>query len=166
MRTPEARVPTGQLVRSSASVAANYQSSCRARSKKDFIAKLGTVIEESDESLLWLEYLAATALLSRQAVNKLLIESNELVAIFTKSQKTARSNYAREKKCDGRVSAPPRKNQRLRLSGHVGRSIQQSAIENQQFNDSAGQRRFRVLCGRDAFFDEGVPLVAVRALPE
>jgi four helix bundle protein len=97
MRTPEARVPTGQLVRSSASVAANYRSSCRARSKKDFIAKLGTVIEESDESLLWLEYLAATALLSRQAVNKLLIESNELVAIFTKSQKTARSNYAREK---------------------------------------------------------------------
>jgi four helix bundle protein len=64
MRTPEARVPTGQLVRSSASVAANYRSSCRARSKKEFIAKLGTVIEESDESLLWLEYLAATELLS------------------------------------------------------------------------------------------------------
>jgi four helix bundle protein len=46
MRTPEARVPSGQLVRSSASVASNYRASCRAKSKRDFIAKLGTVIEE------------------------------------------------------------------------------------------------------------------------
>jgi four helix bundle protein len=97
MRTPEARVPTGQLVRSSASVAANYRSCCRAKSKKDFISKLGTVIEESDESLFWLEYLAATALLSVGTVKKLQIESDELVSIFTRSQKTARANYAREK---------------------------------------------------------------------
>jgi four helix bundle protein len=55
MRTHEARVPVEQLVRSSASVAANYRSSCRAKSKRDFIAKLGTVIVEADESLFWLE---------------------------------------------------------------------------------------------------------------
>ncbi len=97
MRTPEARVPVGQLVRSSASVAANYRSSCRAKSKRDFIAKLGTVIEEGDESLFWLEYLVATALLTGAAVRKLKIESNELVAVFTASQKTARANYLREK---------------------------------------------------------------------
>jgi four helix bundle protein len=96
MRNPEARVPTGQLVRASASVAANYRASCRARSKRDFIAKLGTVIEESDESLFWLEYLAATDLMSSGATQKLRSESNELVAIFTASQKTARMNYARE----------------------------------------------------------------------
>jgi four helix bundle protein len=96
MRTPEARVPTGQLVRSSASVAANYRSCCRAKSKRDFISKLGTVIEESDESLFWLEYLAATALLSMETVKKLQKESAELVSIFTRSQKTARANYARE----------------------------------------------------------------------
>jgi len=97
MRTPEARVPVGQLVRSSASVAANYRSSCRAKSKRDFISKLGTVIEESDESLFWLEYLVATALLTAAAVKKLKTESNELVAVFTTSQKTARANYARGK---------------------------------------------------------------------
>jgi hypothetical protein len=71
-----ARVPTGQLVSSSASVAANYRSS---------------------ESLFWLEYLAATALLAKHAVKELLSESNQLVAIFTTTQKTARHNYARER---------------------------------------------------------------------
>ena len=97
MRTPEARVPVVQLVRSSASVAANYRASCRAKSKRDFIAKLGTVIEESDESLFWLEYLVATALLTGTAVKELQSESNELVAVFTTSQKTARANYIEEK---------------------------------------------------------------------
>ncbi len=96
MRTPEARVPVGQLIRSSASVAANYRASCRAKSKRDFIAKLGTVIEESDESLFWLEYLVATALLTGTAVKELQSESNELVAVFTTSQKTARANYIEE----------------------------------------------------------------------
>jgi four helix bundle protein len=97
MRTPEARLPVGQLVRSSASVAANYRSACRAKSKRDFIAKLGTVIEESDESSFWLEYLVATTLLSGSVLRRLQSESNQLVAIFTTSQKTARANYAREK---------------------------------------------------------------------
>jgi hypothetical protein len=55
------------------------------------------VIEESDESLLWLEYLAATRLLPKDAVKELLSESNQLVAIFTTTQKTARDNYARER---------------------------------------------------------------------
>ena len=97
MKTAEARVPVGQLVRSSASVAANYRSSCRAKSKKDLIAKRGTVIEESDESLFWLEYLVATTLLTGPQVKKLQSESNELVAVFTASQKTARANYIHEK---------------------------------------------------------------------
>jgi len=97
MRNPEARVPTGQLVRVSASVAANYRASCRAKSKRDFIAKLGTVIEESDESLFWLQYVGATALLRPSATKNLQSESNQFVAIFTASQKTARANYAREK---------------------------------------------------------------------
>jgi four helix bundle protein len=96
MRMPEARVPIGQLLRSSASVAANYRASCRAKSKRDFIAKLGTVIEEADESLFWVEYVAATGLISAVHVKELQSESNELVAIFTTSQKTARANYARE----------------------------------------------------------------------
>jgi len=97
MRTPEARVPTGQLVRSSAAVASNYRASCRAKSKRDFIAKLGTVIEESDKSCFWLEYLVATELVELAAVKTLQAESNQLVAIFTTSQKTARANYAHER---------------------------------------------------------------------
>jgi four helix bundle protein len=97
MRNPEARVPAGQLVRARASVAANYRASCRAKSKRDFIAKLGTVIEESDESLVWLGYGVATALLRPAATKNLQSESNQFVAIFTASQKTARANYARER---------------------------------------------------------------------
>jgi four helix bundle protein len=97
MRTPEARVPTGQLVRSSAAAASNYRASCRAKSKKDFIAKLGTVIEESDESCFWLEYMVATELVELVSVKGLHAESNQLVAIFTTSQKTARANYAKER---------------------------------------------------------------------
>jgi four helix bundle protein len=96
MRSAEARVPAGQLIRASASLAANYRASCRAKSKRDFIAKLGTVIEESDESSFWLEYLDATDLMAPAVTNKLRCESTELVAIFTASQKTARANYASE----------------------------------------------------------------------
>jgi hypothetical protein len=54
------------------------------------------VIEESDESLFWLEYLEATGLLANTTVKKLQGEANELVAIFTASQKTARANLIRE----------------------------------------------------------------------
>lgn len=104
LRNPEARVPTGQLVRASASVAANYRASCRAKSKPDFIAKIGTVIEESDESLFWLEYLVATALLSPAVTQELQSESDEFVAIFTASQRTARANYELERKERRRVS--------------------------------------------------------------
>jgi len=96
-RNSEARVPMGQVIRSSASVGANYRAVCRAKSKRDFIAKLGTVIEEGDESMFWLEYLQATELLANAAVTKLRGEANELVSIFTASQKTARANYARER---------------------------------------------------------------------
>src|SRR6266540_3477606 len=56
-RSSDAHVPMGQLIRASASVGANYRAVCRAKSKRDFIAKLGTVIEESDESMFWLEYM-------------------------------------------------------------------------------------------------------------
>jgi four helix bundle protein len=107
LRTHEARVPTGQVVRASASVSANYRATCRAKSKKDFIAKLGTVIEEADESSFWLEYLAATELLPWHSVKKLHSESVQLVAIFTTSQKTARANYLQERNRRRAVSGGP-----------------------------------------------------------
>ena len=58
-KTIEGRAIGNQLVRSGTSVAANYRSACRARSRPEFIAKLGVVLEEADETLLWLELIVA-----------------------------------------------------------------------------------------------------------
>jgi four helix bundle protein len=56
-KTSEARVLGRQIVRSGTSVAANYRAVCRARSHAEFIAKVGTVVEEADETVFWLELL-------------------------------------------------------------------------------------------------------------
>jgi four helix bundle protein len=79
-----------QLIRSATSVAANYRAAQRAKSKPDFISKLGTVEEEADESLLWLECLAELATRENTELNRLLIGANELVSIFVASRKRAR----------------------------------------------------------------------------
>jgi four helix bundle protein len=81
-----------QLLRSSTSVAANYRAACRARSQAEFIAKMGVVEEESDESSGWIELIADAGLISRAKVESLLQESNELTAITVASIKTARQN--------------------------------------------------------------------------
>jgi four helix bundle protein len=57
-KTSEARVLGQQVVKFGTSVAANYRAVCRARSRAEFIAKLGTVVEEADETVFWLELLA------------------------------------------------------------------------------------------------------------
>jgi four helix bundle protein len=79
-----------QLIDSGTSVAANYRAACRARSRAEFIAKLGTVLEESDESLFWLELLVDTKLVTHQRVERLLREADQLTAIFAASVKTAK----------------------------------------------------------------------------
>ena len=86
------RAVGNQIVRSGTSVAANYRATCRARSKAEFIAKIGVVLEEVDETLLWLELIAEGKLLSPKRVEPLLIETNELVAIMVTSRKSASSN--------------------------------------------------------------------------
>ena len=96
--TLETRHAIGQVIRSSSSVAANYRSACRGKSKADFIAKLGTVEEEADESGFWLEMLRAIAELRHLKIDarasteltRLLDEANQLVAITVASRKTAR----------------------------------------------------------------------------
>src|SRR6195256_3766448 len=62
-RTIEGRAIAGQLVRCGTSVAANYRATCRARSKSEFIAKMGVVLEEADETQLWLELIIEAKLL-------------------------------------------------------------------------------------------------------
>lgn len=80
-----------QLVRCSTSVGANYRAACRARSRADFISKLGIVLEEADESLYWLEILSESGICSSAMVPALMAEAKELVAIISASLTTARS---------------------------------------------------------------------------
>jgi len=89
-RTEEARVIGRQMLRSATSIAANYRAVCRARSKAEFIAKVGVVVEESDETVLWLEILVDADIVPQSRMAKLLQEANEL-AIFAASQYTARA---------------------------------------------------------------------------
>ena len=92
--TFKGRHVAGQLFRAGTAVAANYRAACRAKSKPDFIAKLGTVIEEADECDFWLEFGTAAGLLKPGVERAARTEANELAAIFTQSQKTARANLA------------------------------------------------------------------------
>jgi four helix bundle protein len=86
------RAVGSQIVRSGTSVAANYRATCRARSKAEFVAKIGVVLEEADETLLWLELIEESRLLPPKRVESLLVEANELVAIMVTSRKSAASN--------------------------------------------------------------------------
>jgi four helix bundle protein len=79
-----------QLLRSGTSVGANYRSACRAKSTADFISKMGTVEEEADESIYWMELLIESGLISKDEVDGLLDEADQIVAIIVSSIKTAR----------------------------------------------------------------------------
>ncbi len=82
---------TNQIIRSSTSVAANYRAVCRAKSDKDFISKMETVIEEADETLFWLEMIEESEILNDDfGLLHLKKESNELVSIFVASAKTVK----------------------------------------------------------------------------
>ena len=82
----------GQLVRCATSVASNYRATCLAQSKASFVSKLSIVLEETDESCFWLEFIIDEKLLGKQLVEPLLKEAEELTAIFVSSRKTARKN--------------------------------------------------------------------------
>jgi four helix bundle protein len=94
-RTIQGRAIGNQIMRSGTSVAANYRAACRARSKNEFIAKLGTVEEEADETAFWMELIVESGLLSAKKIESLLKESIELVAITAASRKTASRTLAK-----------------------------------------------------------------------
>jgi four helix bundle protein len=79
-----------QLIRSATSTAANYRASQRAKSKADFLSKLGTTEEEADESLFWLECLNTLAAWLHPELCRLLEEADALTAIFVASRKRGR----------------------------------------------------------------------------
>ena len=91
-RTEEARILGSQLLRSSTSIGANYRAACRGRSRAEFVAKLGIVLEEADETVFWLELLQEGTIFPAGKLRDLLQEANELVAIFTSSVRTARGS--------------------------------------------------------------------------
>lgn len=89
-KTEEARVVGRQLRASGHRGGANYRAVCRARSKAEFIAKIGVVVEEADEAVFWLELLAEAEIMAESRLHALHTEGNELLAIFAASQLTAR----------------------------------------------------------------------------
>ena len=97
-QTIQGRAVAAQLIRSGTSVAANYRAACRARSKPEFIAKLGVVEEEADESAFWLELIIETGLLSAAKVTPLLTEAGEIVAMMASSKKTAAKSQIANRK--------------------------------------------------------------------
>ena len=93
-RTEEARVMGRQLLRAATSVAANYRAVCRSKSYADFIHKLGTVVEEVDETLLWLELLEGAGLVAEPNLASLKSDAGELLRVLQTSLNTAKSNRA------------------------------------------------------------------------
>jgi four helix bundle protein len=91
-KTTAGRALASQIVRSGTSVAANYRAACRARSTADFIAKLGIVEGEADETLFWLELLEESQLVPAAKLTANKREADELLAITVASIKTARRN--------------------------------------------------------------------------
>jgi four helix bundle protein len=85
-----ARTLGRQLLRSGTSVAANYRAVCRARSRAEFIAKMGIVLEEADETVFWLEMLIEADVMTETRLGELLNEANELVRVFAASVRTAK----------------------------------------------------------------------------
>jgi four helix bundle protein len=79
-----------QLLRAGTSVGANYRAACRAKSTADFISKMGTVEEEADESLYWMELLVEAGIVQSDKLDALMKEADELVAITVASINTAK----------------------------------------------------------------------------
>lgn len=86
------RVLANQVARSANSVGANYRAACRARSRAEFASKLGTVAEEADESLYWLELIRDGNFVPVKKLASLVSEADELTAIFTAGRRMSSNN--------------------------------------------------------------------------
>ena len=91
--SPDAQTLGKQVLRSGTSVAANHRAVCRARSRAEFVAKMGVVLEEGDETVFWLELLSETGVLRAEKTQELLKEPNELLAIFGASLRTSKRGF-------------------------------------------------------------------------
>ena len=89
--TREVDVVGRQVLRSGTSVGANYREARRARSKADFVSKIGVCEQEADETCYWLELLADAGIVKAARLAELLDESRQLIAIFSASGHTAKT---------------------------------------------------------------------------
>ena len=80
-----------QLLRAGCSVGANYRAACRARSKADFVSKMGIVEEECDETLYWMELLIESRKIPESRVKVLMAEGGEILSMVVASLRTARA---------------------------------------------------------------------------
>jgi four helix bundle protein len=85
------KVIAHQIAKSGTSVGANYRAACRARSDREFIAKMEIVLEEADETLYWLELILAKQWIAKELLDGAWREGNELTAIFVSSLKTVKA---------------------------------------------------------------------------
>jgi four helix bundle protein len=85
-KTDEARIIGKQLLRSTTSVAANYRAACRARSDAEYYSKICIVVEEADETLLWLEILSDAKIVAPAKLSALVKEITEILSIFSKAK--------------------------------------------------------------------------------
>lgn len=92
-RGAKGRVLGGQILRSATAVASGYRAACRARSRADWIDKIGRALEEADESLLWLELIEEGGLLPARRLLALKQEAAELTAIFASIHKSSKSSF-------------------------------------------------------------------------
>ena len=91
-KTDEARIIGKQLLRASTSVASNYRAACRSRSRQEFYAKICIVVEESDETLFWLELLTDSGIQTSEKTNLIMKEAEELLFIFSASKRSTKQN--------------------------------------------------------------------------
>ena len=88
--TPTASVVRNQIIRCGTSVGANYRAACRAKSRRDFVAKMGIVEEEADETIYWMELLVDADIVRRPGIAGLMDEANQILSIVISSIKTAK----------------------------------------------------------------------------
>lgn len=95
-----------QLLRAATSVAANYRAACRARSAKEFAAKVGVCLEEADESLFWLEIMSEAELVSAERSADLRQEAEEIVSVLAKIRKSAHATAERKQRATPAAENP------------------------------------------------------------
>jgi len=86
-KTGDAQVIGKQLLRSGTSLAANYRAACRARSNAEFFSKISIVIEETDETMFWLELLWEAQIMKKELLQDLYIETESFLKVIVVARK-------------------------------------------------------------------------------